>query len=74
MENYFKVPTVDFLVDFIYTKVVESYEYGEKRYQYRLPYGLSLVSINDVVDRLGERFLDIDVIEHNNQYIVIDWS
>lgn len=74
MEKYFKIPTVEYIVDFIYDRAVESYEYGERGYQYKMPYGLSSSFINDVVDRLGERMLDIDVIEYNNNYIVIDWS
>lgn len=74
MENYFKVPSVEFLVEFIYSKVVESWEYGEKSYRYRVPYGVSTASIDDIVDKLGERLLDIDVIEHKHQYILIDWS
>lgn len=74
MENFFKIPSSEFLAQLIYIRVVEAYESGHKCYYYKLPYGLSTSVIADIVDRLGERLLDIEVIDHNNKYIIVDWS
>lgn len=74
MERYFKIPSVEFMVEFIYSGVVHSHEYGERQYKYKIPYGLSTEFINEIVDMLAERLLDVDVIELNNGYIFIDWS
>ena len=74
MQNYFKIPSSDFLVDLIYNRVIEAYESGLKNYYYKVPYGIPTNLMDEIVDMLGERFLDIDVIEIHDQYIVIDWS
>jgi hypothetical protein len=35
---------------------------------------MSISFVNDVIDRLGEYLLDVDVLEYDMGYIVIDWS
>lgn len=74
MDNFFKIPTSEFLVELIYARVIEASESGLKSYNYKIPYGLPTHVIDDIVDRLGERLLDIEVIGRDNKYISIDWS
>lgn len=74
MENFFKLPNSDFLVELIYSRVIQACESGHKCYYYKVPYGLPTHVIDDIVDRLGERLLDIEVVDHNNKYIIVDWS
>lgn len=73
MERFFKKPTVEQTVDYIHTQIIQTHETGGKTYSYDTT-GLSLSFINDVIDRLSEKLLDVDVIEVYNNSILIDWS
>lgn len=74
MEQFFAKPTPERIADYIHRQVLTIHETGGRNYRYLIPDGLSISFINDVIDRLSERFLDADVIELNSGYIIIDWS
>ena len=74
MERFFAKPTPEKVAEHIYHQVIATHETGGREYRYKIPAGLSISFVNDVIDRLSEYLLDVDVIELNSGYIVIDWS
>jgi hypothetical protein len=74
MEFFFSKPTPEKIAEHIYCQVIATHETGGREYRYKIPHGMSLSFVNDVIDRLGEFLLDVDVIEYDMGYIVIDWS
>jgi len=74
MERYLKVPNPDYIAKAIYDQVIHIHETGGRGYYYKIPYGLSVTRINEIIERLGELLLDADVIELCNGYIIVDWS
>jgi hypothetical protein len=74
MEFFFAKPTPEKIAEQIYIQVIATHETGGREYRYKIPQGMSISFVNDVIDRLGEYLLDVDVIEYDMGYIVIDWS
>ena len=74
MQRYFKVPTADYICNYIYDQIIQVHETGGNYYSYKIPYGLSITIINDVIDRLSDHLSDKNGIELMNNYLVIDWS
>lgn len=74
MERFFAKPTPSKIADYIYNEVIHIHETGGKSYRYRIPDGMSISFINDVIDRLCYCLHDADIIDLFNGYIVIDWS
>lgn len=74
MEFFFAKPTPEKIAEHIYCQVIATHECGGREYRYKIPQGMSISFVNDVIDRLSEYLLDVDVIELNSGYIVIDWS
>ena len=74
MQRVFARPTPERIADYIYGQVVTTHESGGREYRYPVPQGMSISFVNEVIDRLGEMLLDVDIIELNHGYIVIDWS
>ena len=74
MQSFFAKPTPQKIAEHIYHQVIAAHETGGREYRYPIPAGLSISFINEVIDRLGEYLLDVDIIEYDMGYIVIDWS
>lgn len=74
MQNFFSKPTPQKVADYIYSNVILIHETGGFDYRYKIPPEFSISFINEVIDILGEHLLDVDVIELNNGYILVDWS
>lgn len=74
MEFFFAKPTPEKIAEHIYCQVIATHESGGREYRYKIPQGMSISFVNDVIDRLSEYLLDVDLIELNCGYIVIDWS
>lgn len=74
MEQFFTKPTAEKIAEYVYNQVIYIHETGGRGYLYKIPQGLSISFINDVIDILSKYLLDADVIELNSGYIVIDWS
>jgi len=74
MQAFFAKPTPQKLAEHIYHEVLAAHEIGKREYRYPIPASLSISFVNEVIERLGEYLLDVDVIELNYGYIIIDWS
>lgn len=74
MQNFFAKPTPEKIAYYIYSCVISAHESGSSEYRYNIPPEFSISFINEVIERLGEFLLDVDVIELNNGYILVDWS
>jgi hypothetical protein len=74
MEFFFSKPSPEKIAEQIYIQVIAAHETGGREYRYKIPHGMSISFVNDVIDRLGGYLLDVDVIEYDMVYIVIDWS
>lgn len=74
MEFFIKKPTPARIAELIYHQVIATHETGGRWYKYKIPKGLSISFINEVIDTLGEYLIDVDLIELMNDYIIIDWS
>ncbi len=74
MQTFFAKPTPEKLAEHIYHLVISTHETGGREVRYTVPRGLSISFVNEVIDRLGEFLLDVDVIEYEMGQIVIDWS
>ena len=74
MQNFFAKPTPRKITEYIYSCVIMTHETGGTDFRYTIPPEFSISFINEVIERLGEYLLDVDVIELNNGYIVVDWS
>jgi hypothetical protein len=74
MERFFARPTPEKTADYIYCQIIATHESGGRGYRYLIPQGMSISFVNQVIDRLSELLLDVDIIELNNGYIVVDWS
>lgn len=74
MQRYLKVPDANYITEYIYNQIIYIHETGGNCYSYRIPYGLSISIINDVIDKLSDRLMDADGIELMNGYLFIDWS
>lgn len=74
MQSFFTKPTSQDVAGYIYHQVIAAHETGGRRYIYRIPNGMSISFVNEVIERLGEYLLDVDVIELSGGCIIIDWS
>jgi len=74
MQKFFAVPTPDKIATHIYCGLISTHESGGREYRYRIPEGMSSTFVTQVIDRLSEFLLDVDVIEVRDGCIVIDWS
>lgn len=74
MEKYLKIPDAEYITNYIYDEIIQIHETGGKYYSYKIPYGMSISIINDVIDRLSAYLSDTDSIELMNGYLIIDWS
>ena len=74
MQAFFAKPTPEKVAEHIYHQVIATHETGGREYRYQISPSLSISFVNDVIDRLGDYLLDVDVIELHNGYIIIDWS
>ena len=74
MDGYFAKPTPQKIANYIHNQIILTHETGGRGYAYQIPHMFPLSFVNEVIERLGEFLLDVDVIELNNGYIVIDWS
>jgi hypothetical protein len=74
MQNFFAIPTPEKIATYIYCNIIATHETGGREYRYKIPQGMSPSFVNQVVDRLSEFLLDVDVIEVRHGFIVIDWS
>lgn len=74
MERFFKEPTPKYLAMHIYNQLIFTHETGGRSYYYRIPKGMSISTINETIDLLGELLLDVDVLQYEHGCIVIDWS
>ncbi len=74
MQTFFAKPTPQKIAEHIYHHVIAVHETGGREYRYKIPPGLSISFVNEVIERLGEFLLDVDVIEIVHGCIVIDWS
>jgi len=74
MEKFFGKPTPQKIVEGIYSQIIFVHETGGSKYRYQIPNWMSNTFITEVIDRLSELLLDVDILENKNGYIVIDWS
>jgi hypothetical protein len=74
MEFFFAKPTPTKVAEDIYHQVIAISETGGRSYRYKIPQGMSISFVNDVIDRLCEYIHDADLIQLIHGYIVIDWS
>lgn len=74
MQTFFAKPTPEKMAEHIYHLVISTHETGGREVRYQIPKGLSISFVNEVIDRLGKFLLDVDVLEYDMGYIVIDWS
>lgn len=74
MENFFAKPTPEKIAEQIYIQVIATHETGGREYRYQVPSGMSISFVNDVINRLSEYLLDVDIIEYDMGCIIIDWS
>ena len=74
MQAFFAKPTPEKVAEYIYNQVISTHETGGREYRYKVPPGLSISFVNEVIDILGQDLLDVDVLEYDMGYIVIDWS
>jgi hypothetical protein len=74
MQSFFTKPTPQDVSSYIYNQVIARHEIGGKSYVYKIPNGMSISFVNEVIERLGEYLLDVDVIELSGGCIMIDWS
>lgn len=73
MEQFFSKPTPEKIAEHIYHQVIATHETGGRQYSYRLPHGLPISFVNEVIDKLSVYTLDI-WIELYNGFLVVDWS
>jgi hypothetical protein len=73
MERFFARPDPEKVAEHIYHQVIAIHETGGHQYVYRIPQGMSISFVNDVIDKLSSYTLDIWV-ELYNGFLVIDWS
>jgi hypothetical protein len=74
MQHYFKIPTSESISRQIYNDIIHVHETGGKFYSFKIPHGLPISFINDVIDKLANLLLEADIIELVNGHIVIDWA
>ena len=74
MQTFFVKPNPYRVAEHIYCNVIFVCETGGRSYKYKFPDGLSISFMNEVIDKLSEYLLDVDIIELNNGYVLIDWS
>jgi hypothetical protein len=74
MQNFFSKPTPQKVAEYIYSTIIFVHETGGKQYRYSIPQDFSNSFVDSVIEILGERLLDVDIIEKINGYILIDWS
>jgi|LakMenEpi03Aug12_release.lakeMendotaPanAssembly.Ray.scaffolds.fasta_scaffold6439296_1 hypothetical protein len=74
MDKFFKRPSVELIVQQIYSYVIQTHETGGSSCRYELPKYVSTAFIDEIICRLNDLLLDADVIDHKNNIIMIDWS
>lgn len=73
MERFFSKPTPEKIAESIYHQVIAIHETGGNQYMYKIPQGMSISFVNDVIDKLSAYTLDIWV-ELYSGFLIIDWS
>lgn len=74
MQTFFAKPTPEGIAEYIYNQVILVHETGGRTYRYKIPHGLTLSFVNEVIDRLYEFLHDAESIQLSNGAILIDWS
>jgi hypothetical protein len=74
MELFFSKPIPKKVAEEIYHQVIAAHETGGRTYRYKIPQGMPISFVNDVIDRLCDYIHDADLIQLLHGYIVIDWS
>jgi len=74
MESFFAKPTPEKIANFIYCQILVHHEMGLRGYRYEIPNGMSVSFVNEIIDCLGYYILDVDTVELQKGYIVVDWS
>lgn len=73
MEHFFARPTPSTIAEYIYNQVIQIHETGGKSYRYKIPGGMPISFVNEVIDTLCFSLHDADIIDLFAGYIVIEW-